>query len=276
MAWNATLDLQYTLAAGRSVVHHRHDGPLRVLKSLYPESPRVCHNVLVHPPGGIADGDRLQVQVRVGDGAHGLVSTPGATRFYRCENGTGVQQVDLSLAEGARLEWLPLETLVYPGARASNRLTLSLAAGAALMAWDVVGLGLPLAGQPFTHGELQQRIEWPGLWLEQARIEAADDRLLSSPLGLDGQRCLATLFYACGDALARAAREQALACTREVLDGNALAPSAGVTWLNDQLLVLRVLAPVTEPASALLRQVWAVWRQHFWALPATLPRIWSV
>lgn len=276
MGWNASLALDYALHGDRTVVHHRHDGPLRVLKSLYPESPRICHNVLVHPPGGIAAGDRLDIDVQVAPGAHGLVSTPGATRFYRCDEGTGVQQVALRLAEGARLEWLPLETLVYPGARAENRVSLALARGAALIGWDVVGLGLPHAGQPFERGELLQRIDWPGVWLEHARIQATDERLMNSPLGLDGQRCLATLFYASGDPLPRAAREEALELTRVVLAAHTLAPRAGVTLLNDQLLVLRALAPVTEPASALLRQVWGVWRRHFWAMPATPPRIWAV
>ena len=276
MTWNATLDLHYAPADGRTVARHRHEGPLRVLKSLYPESPQVCHNVLVHPPGGIAGGDRLDVTVHVDGGAHGLVSTPGATRFYRSDDAPAVQDVRLHLAEGARLEWLPLETLVYPGARAENRLTMALAPGAALMGWDVVGLGLPHAGQPFDRGYLMQRIEWPGVWLEQARIDAADSRLLDSPLGLAGQRCVATLFYASGSPLARAEREQALELTREVLHAHPLAGQCGATVLDDRVLVVRALAPVTESAVALLRQVWAVWRGHFWGLPAVPPRIWSV
>lgn len=276
MAWNAALDLYYVRAGERTVARHRHEGPLRVLKSLYPESPSICHNVLVHPPGGIAGGDRLEVAVRVDGSAHGLASTPGATRFYRSEGDEAVQDVRLHLAEGARLEWLPLETLAYPGARAHNRLSLALAPGAALMAWDVAGLGLPHAGQPFANGYLAQRIEWPGLWLEQARIDAADQRLLDSPLGLAGHRCLATLFYASGSPLARAAREEALELTRGVLAAHAPAVQAGATMPNDQLLVVRALAPFTEPASALLRQVWAAWRGHFWALPALPLRIWSV
>ncbi|MFV0681381.1 urease accessory protein UreD [Ottowia sp.] len=276
MTWNATLQLRYALHEGRSVVHHRHHGPLRVLKSLYPESPAICHNVLVHPPSGIAGGDTLAIQVHVQAHAHGLISTPGATRFYRCDQGSGVQRVDVQLDEDARLEWLPLETLIYPGARAENHLTLALAPSAAMIGWDVVGLGLPHAGQPFDRGHLRQRIDWPGVWLEQALINAEDDRLLNSPLGLNGQRCIATAFCAHGSPVPRAAREQALDLTRAALAAHPLAPRAGVTWLNDQLLVVRVLADVTEPATALLRQAWGVWRHHFWHMPATPPRVWAV
>jgi len=53
MTWRAHLQLHYTLRDGRCVGHSTHVGPLRVLKSLYPEGPAVCHHVLVHPPGGV-------------------------------------------------------------------------------------------------------------------------------------------------------------------------------------------------------------------------------
>ena len=56
MTWHAQLDLRYSCKGVRSVVQHRHEGPLRVLKALYPEGAHVCHSVLVHPPGGIAGG----------------------------------------------------------------------------------------------------------------------------------------------------------------------------------------------------------------------------
>lgn len=276
MSWHATLRLRYSLRENQTVVQHRHEGPLRVLKSLYPEDRRICHNVLIHPPGGIVGGDRLDIAVEVESGAHGLISTPGATRFYRSEDLLGVQDVRLQLAEYARLEWLPLETLVHPGAKAENRLTFQLARGASLIGWDLVGLGLPHAGQPFDQGSLVQQLEWPGVWLDKARIDAIDAGLLNSPLGLAGHRCMATMFFATPDALTRAQCEAALELTRQIIQIHALDQVAGVTALNHRLLVLRALAPVTEPISMLLRQVWGAWRKHFWQAATTPPRIWSV
>ena len=64
--------------------------------------------------------------------------------------------------------------------------------------------------------------------------------------------------------------------TRAVIDAHALAAHAGVTALNDRLLVVRALAPVTEPASDLWRQIRAAWRAAFWQLPASAPRIWAM
>ncbi|WP_326533807.1 urease accessory protein UreD [Pseudorhodoferax sp.] len=276
MAWHASLALDYRFESGRSVARHRHQGPLRILQSLYPEGEGICHNVLVHPPGGLVGGDVLDIQVNVGEGAHGLVTTPGAARFYRSDGETAAQHSRLALAPGARLEWLPAETICYDQCRAENRLSLQLAPGAEMIGWDITALGLPHADKPFAHGELRQHLELPGVWLERARIAADDRLLLDSPLGMAGQRCLATLFFACGDKLARTRREQVLDAARAVLEGHALRTMAGATSPHPQIVVVRALAPVVEPAMALMKQVWAAWRATCWQLPATPPRLWAM
>jgi urease accessory protein len=276
MSWHARLRLEHTLREGRSVAHFRHEGPLRILQSLYPEGDAICHNVLVHPPGGLVGGDTLEVDVSVGAGAHALVTTPGAARFYRSLGETALQRTQLSLAEGARLEWLPLEALCYSGCLAENRVSMTLAPGAELLGWDVTALGLPQAQLPFVEGEFRQHIELPGVWLERARLQAGDALLLDSPLGLAGQKCLATLFFATGSALDKDRSEAALELARGLLQGHPLAATAGVSRPNDQVLVLRALAPVVEPAMDLLKAVRQVWRRHFWQLDAPAPRIWAM
>jgi urease accessory protein len=120
-----------------------------------------------------------------------------------------------------------------------------------------------------------QHIELPGVWLERGRIRAQDPCLMNSPLGLAGQRCLASLIFAAGSKLDKERQQQALDLAREVITAHMLRGYAGVTSPNGQVIALRVLAPVVEPAMDLLRRVWGVWRQHFWSLPAPSPRIWS-
>ena len=276
MPWHASLQLDYTLEGTRTVARHGHNGPLRILQSLYPEGDAVCHNVLVHPPGGLVGGDTLDISATVGPGAHGLVTTPGATRFYRSTGERALQRTHLTLAEGARLEWLPLEALCYNACNAENHLTLNLAPGAECMGWDVTALGLPHAGQPFETGRFVQHIEAPGRWLERGMIDAADHRLLESPLGLAGHRCMASLFFVVGTPLERARRDTALDAARAVMDAHALKASAGATSPNGQVLVVRALAPQVEPAMQLLQQVRAAWRAALWQLDAEPPRIWSM
>jgi urease accessory protein len=276
MTWHANLQLDYTLESERSVARYFHNGPLRILQSLYPEGDAVCHNVLVHPPSGLVGGDTLDMQVTVGSGAHGLVTTPGATRFYRSEAGLATQQVHARLEAEARLEWLPLEAIAYNGCDALNRAVFELAPGAEMMAWDITALGLPVADFPFVQGTFRQHLEIPGVWLERGTLKATDTRLMNSPLGLAGQRCMATLVFASGSAIADERIERALACARELLEASELRLTAGATSPHKQVIVLRTLSPLTEPAVLLLRQVWAAWRREMWGLPGAVPRLWNL
>ncbi len=276
MAWHAQLALDYCVEADRTVVRHTHNGPLRILQSLYPEGDAVCHNVLVHPPGGLVGGDTLDITVQVHGAAHGLITTPGATRFYRSDGLPARQNTRLTLEPGARLEWLPLETLCYSACIAENHLTMDLAPTAELMGWDITALGLPHANLPFVLGSLQQHMELPGIWLERGRVDASDTRLLDGAPGLAGHRCMATLFFASGTPLTRLRRQQALDGARAVIDAHSLAGTAGVTAVHGQVIVLRALAPVVEPAMDLLRRVRNAWREQLWAKSPSTPRIWSM
>ena len=276
MSWYATLDIDYTLQADKTLARFSHSGPLRILQSLYPEGPGICHNVIVHPPGGLVGGDMLDLRFQVGPGAHALLTTPGATRFYRSATAPALQRAHLSLHSGARMEWLPLESICYSGCLAENRLTMALEPGAELIGWDVTALGLPGANQPFEQGQFCQHIDVQGVWLERAYLRAHDKLLMDSPLGLAGQRCIASLFFVAGSKLHRQRRQQALDCARDIVAAHPLQATAGATSPDGQVVVLRVLAPVVEPAMGLLRQVWQAWRSHFWSLASPAPRIWSM
>ena len=276
MTWHANLDINYAFEANRTVARYAHTGPLRILQSLYPEGDAICHNVLVHPPGGLVGGDTLDITADVGEGAHSLITTPGATRFYKSLGELALQRTRVNLQTNARLEWLPLEAIAYAGCQAENRLTMQLAANAEMIGWDMTALGLPNANLPFELGSFTQHIEIPGVWLERGRIDANDHRLLNSPLGFAGHKCMASIFLATGSALTRERREQALDAARAVLNAHSLKLTAGATCPNDHVVVVRVLAPLVEPAISLLKQVWAVWRQELWQIKPIAPRIWAM
>lgn len=274
--WHAQLDIQYSLENARTVARFSHNGPLRVLQSLYPEGDAICHNVLVHPPGGLVGGDTLDIQLKLEANSHCLITTPGATRFYRSEQGVATQKVHAKVADQARLEWLPLETLAYNACHGLNHAVFELAPSAEMMAWDITALGLPHAHQPFEQGQLQQHMEVANLWLERGLIHAQDQRLLNSPVGLAGQRCLSTFIFACGSALSHERRTTALETARALITQAPAEIFAGVTAPNDQMIVLRTLSAVTEPAQNLLRSVWAAWRHELWRLSSDSPRIWAM
>lgn len=274
--WPARLSLHYQQTAGRSVVHHQHQGPLRALKSLYPEGDGVCHNVLVHPPSGLVGGDTLDIQVQVDEGAHALITTPGATRFYRSAQGLAQQKVNVRLAPGARLEWLPLETIAYSGCHASNQWVGQLSSGSELMVWDMLALGLPHAKLAFEQGRYAQHLEIQGMWLERADLAASDVRLLNSPLGLAGRRCMGTLVLAQGNPWAQAQRSLALEVARQICEASPLKMWSGVSSPDPRMVVLRVLAPQVEAVFHLLKLVWLAWRTEIWRMPTVPPRIWAM
>ena len=274
MTWHGRLALHYTRDGDRTTALDRHHGPLRVLQRLYPEGPGICHHVLVHPPGGMVGGDQLEIDVTLDAGAHALITTPGAARYYRSTGAQASQQARLQLAGGARLEWLPLETLAYRGCRALNAVRLHLTPGDEAMGWDLLALGLPAAGEPFDSGRFTQHLEVPGVWLERALIAAEDHRLLDSPLGLGGHRVLATMWWIGGEALAPARRQALLDSARDVLASSPLRRTAGATAPQPRLVVVRLLAAGVEPALQCLTAVRAAWRRLAWGLAAEPPRIW--
>jgi urease accessory protein len=283
MAWTGSLELNYRLdphrasgAPARTVCHDRHDGPLRVLASLYPEDAVVCHNVLVHPPGGIVGGDQLHVAVQVAAGAHALITTPGATRFYRSAGESAMQTVVARVEDQARLEWLPLETIAHSGTLAENRMRFELVPGADMIGWDVVALGLPASSKAFESGRYTQQIELPGAWLERGTIAASDHRLLDSPLGWGGCRAMGTMWFARGSALPAPLRELLIDAARDAAQAaTTLVARAGVTSPHDGIVVMRVLGSHTEAITALQVAVWKRWRELAWSMASVPPRVWK-
>ena len=272
--WRSSLNVEFRRLRGRSVVRSRHDGALRCLSALHPEGDAVCHQVLVHPPGGLVGGDGLHVQLQLQPGAHGLLTTPGASRFYRSLGAPAVQSLDATLHAGSRLEWLPLENIAFDACIGENRARFHLAPGAELIAWDMLALGLPAAARPFASGSFLQHMELPGLWLERGRIDAADTTLLQGPGGLAGNSAIGTLVFASASPIAAPRRELLLHGARQALQGVG-GVVAGATCAHPQVVVLRAIGQRIEPIATLFRAVWAGWRVAAWDLPACAPRVWS-
>lgn len=298
--WLGRLDLRYWRDGTRTVALDRHDGPLRVLQRLYPEGEGICHHVLVHPPGGVAGGDILQLQADLAPHTHAVITTPGATRFYRSGGRPALQHARLKLAPGARVEWLPLENLAFSGCEAENRTEVELAPGAEIIGWDVLALGLPASAAAFESGRFTQHLAlrlgqaststaatgepgtaWdlagqPGqpLWLERGCVDARDARLLNSGLGWGGRRVLGTAWWATGEAMPTARRQAFLEAARDGAEAAALEGWTGVTSPLPNVVVARALGHRVEPAMQWLCAVRAAWRRLAWGLEPHPPRVW--
>ena len=267
--WHASLALRVRNAGGRSLLSSEHRGPLRVQKALYPEGAAPCHAVVLHPPGGIAGGDALEISVAVERGAHALVTTPGAAKWYKSNGRPASQHVRLDVA-GA-LEWLPQEAIVYDAAHSRSSIDIRLDEGASMIGWDIVALGRRAAGERFGQGLFAQtirlRVGSALAWVERTRI-AGGDALLDSPIGLAGAHVFGCL-WAAGPAFDDDAMEALRAELGEV------ARTAPLTRLAPNLLVARTLGPTTQGVRSALTSVWAALRPRVLQRPAVPPRLWA-
>lgn len=272
--WRAELELGFEATEGRSVLRtRRHVGPLRVQKALYPEGDTVCHAIVVHPPGGIVGGDRLEIHATLRTGAHALITTPGATKWYRSAGSQAAQHIGIRVEAGAALEWVPLETIVFDGARAAQYIDIDLQPGARYIGWEVTCLGRTASGERFTQGRFAQcvalRTDGKPIFLERARIDGGSP-ILQSAVGLAGRSVSATMLVAGG----RIERDL-LAALRDVTpsDGDL----AGVTQVAaaPAVLVARYLGASAQAARAYFSALWRLARPVVLGRDAIAPRIWS-
>jgi urease accessory protein len=268
-AWHASLALRVRSVDGRSRLAVEHRGPLRVQKALYPEGEALCHAVVLHPPGGIAGGDALDITADVEPGAHALVTTPGAAKWYKANGRVAAQHVRLDVA-GA-LEWLPQEAIVYDAANVRSTIDIHLRVGGTLIGWDIVALGRQAAGERFTHGLFAQtirlRVGAELAWVERTRI-AGNDALLDSPVGLAGRHVFGCL-WAAGPAF----DDETMERLRDALGDTAR--DAPLTRLAPRLVVARALGANTHSVRGALTEVWAALRPVVFQRPAVQPRLWA-
>ena len=267
--WRARLALAFERRGDRSVLASRsHDGPLVVQKALHPEGEAVCHAIIVHPPAGIAGGDELLIDVDAGHGAHALLTTPGAGKWYRSRGPWATQRVAIRAEADAIVEWLPQETILFDGAAADIRWDATLAPGARLIAWDITCLGRTGSGERFEQGQVrfETRIRRGNrlAWLDRGRIEPGAS-VARSAAGLGGCSVFGTLLAA------GAIDDACLAACR----GQAPRQGEGAVTRLPELLVARYRGDSSEAARNYFTALWTRLREPVLGREAVPPRIWS-
>ena len=282
--WSARLNLRFesreVLGSSRTVMTERnHFGPLRILKPLYPEGHDICHGVVVHPPGGIVAGDSLAIDVQVAAHANALITTPGTQKWYRSSGKLATAVTRLCVADGATLEWMPQETMVFDGAWVEQVLDVTLAPGARFFGWEMLCLGRTTRGERFTTGEFRQRIrllrldadahQGAPMWRE-SMVLVGDDALLTSALGMRGLPVIATAWIVFLPETQDSAT--LLSEIRTVLSD---APLAATSSPEPGLIVVKAIGDATESVRNFLIAVWSKIRMQVFRRTPELPRIWS-
>ncbi len=273
--WQAELSFTVSaraLAQGgmRSVLtDNRHHGPLRLQKPLWPEGHQPVHLLLLHPPGGLAGGDQLQIQACIERNAQCLVTTPGAGKFYRSDVRSQMS-VRLRVEAGAALEWLPQETIIQDGADAGSQMHVELGGDARMMASEVTVFGRKAFGERFTCGRFDQHlsIRRDGQLLFEDRSLWRPE-VLTEPTVL-GHHHVNAMLWACRQ---EAWSEDEVAALEASLDARQVL--AGVSQVRPGLLLARVVGSEVEPVRGALHQAWAMLRPQLLQRSAQLPRIWN-
>ena len=269
-SWHARLHMRFERVAGRTRLASReHVGPLVVQKPLYPEDDAVCQAIVVHPPGGIANGDRLELDVAAGRDAHVQITTPGAAKWYRSTREKAHQSVTLAAGEGAAIEWMPQGSIVYDGAEAAIDLHVALAPDATFIGWDIVSLGRQASGERFVRGSVRQRTEIVRdgalVWSERV-VLVGSDPLLRAGCGLGGCAVFGTLVAAAAD------QDHGMLVALRGIGG--FAGEGAVTCLPGAL-VARYVGDSMESAFAYFVAAWRALRPLILGRPAVPARIWK-
>ncbi len=249
--------------------HLFHHDPLRVLFPTPPKGEPPCA-VLVTTSGGLVGGDRLDISVTAGDDTQVLAMAQAAEKVYRSAGDDSHINVHLTVGENAGLEWLPQETILFDGARLRRRTIIDLAAGANILAGEILVFGRIASQERLTQGLLREewRVHREGrlVWADALHLEQDMTETFAEPACFDGATAQATAIYAGDDA------PQHLDLARSLLDDEM---RAAATVVNG-VLVVRWLGPDPAQLRSAFGSFWAGFRFETAGLPATLPRLWTI
>lgn len=282
------LDLDYRVdVEGRTVLADRYQkSPLQVMRPLYvdPVLPHVPVTYLMSTGGGVVGGDRLDIDVRLADRSHAMITTQAATRIHRMDAGFATQDVALTLGAGAVCEWVPDPLIPYAGSRFQQRLRATIPEDAVLVVSDVLTAGRVARGERWAVDALVSQVELARpdgtpVVVDTTRIMGRAGAGVGAGVGAGqtgpdddmvtgGSDAIGTLFVlAPGPAADLAASMRA-----------AIGSSVGVRWDEVRCGVstlpegcgawARVVGGSPEAVEAAVRAVWSAARKHVLGAPA--------
>ena len=271
--WQARLDLDYAYRGNRTrLVNKQQTGPLTLQRSFYPEGD-ICHNYILHPPGGVVGGDSLHINVNAEPGAHSVLTTPGATKFYRSRAGCiGRQAQSISVAGDAVVEWLPQHNIFFPGADVALCTSIDVAPGGRYVGWEMHCFGLPSSGEAFSHGTVRSKTEVTvdGQLRLVEHLNSNANETINAATGLRGMSVHGSVIAApCNDT-----QRDALERILQSQVGDAYPHAVGLT-LVDEVLIVRATGDQTEAMQTLFTQLWTELRIQWLEQSPCLPRIWA-
>ncbi len=269
--WDAHLYLGFGVRADKTrLIKREHKGPLVFQKVLYPEGTVTAHGLIIHPPGGVAGGDKLHLNFDLDADAETLLTTPGATKWYKSAGREASQHIDINQQNSTVLEWLPQENIIFDGAAAELHTTVNLDASAVFASWEITCLGRKASGESWHEGSLKQTFsiarEQRFIWHDSTVLKP-DSPILSAKTGMRNHTVFGTVVIAAGkapEAIVEACREVTLAS--DALYGVSALP---------EIFTARYIGGCAQEARTYFEALWACLRPWYGGKKAIRPRIWA-
>jgi len=267
--WSATLNVEFSAKSVKTVPSSiKHFGPLRVQRPFYPENDGCCHLYLLHPPGGVAGGDVLEIDISSNDNANSLITTPGATKIYRSNTKSSINQ-HLRLGSNAVLEWMPQETILFNEAKTEINTRIDLLDSSQLFYWDILCFGMPVNNARFDSGQCRQSLQfWKNdipLLIEKMDIEGDGD-ILHSSWGMRNHYVNAIAVMTNNGAEVVKGIRESVNCNNS---------SLFAVTKKQNIVICRYLGDSVDEAKHYFIQAWEIWRQVELKKHAVSPRIWN-
>ncbi|MBA2660099.1 MAG: urease accessory protein UreD [Nitrosospira sp.] len=270
----ARLSLDFSNDSGTTrLVGREHFGPLIVQKPFYPDGRDLCQVVVIHPPGGVVGGDKLDIAVKVGASAKVQVTTPGAAKWYKANGHISQQAIRLDVGASGLLEWVPQETIFFDNAHVQIDHRVEMGKESSYIGCEILCFGRTASGESFTGGHIGQRTRiyraGKPIWFEQLRLTGGGMGMTGS-LGLGGNTVCATLV-----AVGKALPASTMDTVRESLGAIAAGRGhLGVSQFNS-LVVMRYLGNSSETARRIMLHCWGLFRLEMLGRQAMVPRMWN-
>ena len=272
------------MATGRAEIGFVYDGgctrlahldqsdPLRILfPNVAPEEP--VTGALVTTSGGLVGGDTLGIAVHGATGTASRIVGQAAEKIYRSLGADVTIEVKLDASDGAWLEWLPQETILFENARMRRATLVEVGVGARMMAGEMIVFGRTAMGATMTRGLVRDawevRREGRLVWADALHLDTDLAATLDAAAGLDGACAYGSMIYVGDDAA------DGLEIARELLAVTGESVHAAATCVGDVLIVRWI-----GQDSLLLRTAygafWSGFRNRIAGYPDRMPRLWNM
>jgi len=262
--WQARLSCEFDKGPEKTIVRRTHEGPLRIQRPFYPEGD-LAHVYLLHPPSGVVGGDGLHMNMQVNRGASSLVTTPGATKFYRSNGQLAHVSQHLSCEDG-HFEWFPQENIYFNESRVEMDTDVYLSKAGSLAFWEIHCFGRTAGSQPFVSGSVTTKLSVyrDKQLLLMDRFVAEGEQCLRRATGLRGNTVSGLL-------LLTPLNSDCIESSRKLVEHE---PNFTLSAFDGMLLV-RYLGDSAEQAKAGFSQLWTHLRMALCQRLGCLPRIWA-